>query len=256
MARSLLQSIQDKLGQAPEQAKATGAEQGAGRLLQSKLTGKATGVTAPTTTSDAAQAAIAQTQAGLDTQAQQNQVAASQIAGQQQVQQQQAQQAQTQADLDRAAIEQRFDIEQQNLIRDLSRADRQLDTDKYRANLEQLGFMSALSDKRYIEQLTNEGRQRRFDDGLTFSEGLQEQVFADTQDLFRGDLDFKELLRADEREFAEKMADLNIDHALQIAEHDADAASTRAIYGGLGATVSGATQAYAAYDKDKKQLWQ
>ena len=246
MARSLIESIQGDLGM-KQTAKASEGTQGASRLLRSKLTGKSTGSTAPTTTSDATVAATQQTQAGLNSVQQQGQVAASQIAGQDAQQQLRDQQAMTQADIDRQAIEQSFDIEQENLIRELSRSDRTLDNQRTIANLEQLGFMAALSDKQYIEKLQNYGRMNRFDDDLTFREGLQTQVFADSEDLFRGDLDFRSLLKADSREFAEMMAGININHALDIADHTASTASTRQVIGGVGSSVSAGVSAYGKY---------
>lgn len=247
MARSLIESIQGDLGM-KQTAKASEGTQGASKLLRSKLTGKGTGVSAPTTTSDATVAATQQTQAGLTQVQQQGSVAASQVAGQDAQQQLRDQQAMTQADIDRQAIEQSFDIEQENLIRELSRSDRTLDNQRTIANLEQLGFMAALSDKQYIEKLQNTGRMNRFDDDLTFREGLQSQVFSDSQDLFRGDLDFKSLLKADSREFADMMAGINIDHALDIADHTASTASTRQVIQGVGGVVSGGIDAYGAYE--------
>jgi len=250
MARTLLESIQGDLGM-KQTAKASEGTQGASKLLRSKLTGKSGQSAAPTTTSDAVTAATQQTQAGLNSVQQQGRVSASQVAGQDAHQKLREQQAMTQEQVDRQAVEQSFDIEQENLMKELSRASRTLDNQQTIADLEQLGFMVALSDKEYIEKLQNQGRMQRFDDDITFRGELQNQVFADVQDLFRDDLDFKKLLKADSREFAAEMAELNIDRALMIADHTASTTSSRQMAQGAGSVVQGAAKGYDAYEKSK-----
>jgi hypothetical protein len=99
----------------------------------------------------------------------------------------------------------------------LSQESSQLDAQKQAALYEQLGSDLALQNEKYIADLQNEATRRRLDDKAQADLALQSAVFSDMMDLLESDIEFRKALDADDRVFAEKMAQIDVDAALNIA---------------------------------------
>ena len=108
----------------------------------------------------------------------------------------------------------------------------QLDIKKNQAKLEQAGFLMRLSDDKYTTNLQMNGRRDRLDSEAGFKEALLRTTFADELDLFNNDLEFRALMRADDRAFQERLAKMNIDMAIKLASAENQAAGATQMWTG------------------------
>jgi len=96
----------------------------------------------------------------------------------------------------------------------------QLDTNKNKAQLEQMGFVLRLGDEGYVNNLKREGRRSRLDSKVKFDEALRRSIFEEEQALFDNDLSFKSSLNQSERDFKKQMFEegLSYNQALAISQ--------------------------------------
>lgn len=217
--------------------------------LAAAKSGKAapSGTSAPRASSIGEEQQQAANQVSLQQQVQQGQVQA-------QGMQQAAEQEDLQSKLEGRALDERslevrdqFTRQSEAIIRDFARNSQNLDLNRKKARAEQLGFNLRLGNQKYLDDLEDNGRRARLDDAVRFREEVQRSVFTDEQDLFQNDLQFRALMRADERTFADQMAAMDIDYALQIAETDAKAANQKMMWDGVGSIVQGGILAAGQY---------
>lgn len=123
---------------------------------------------------------------------------------------------------------------QRNILSEYTNGQRQLDLNKDKAKLEQLGFSMRLSNEQYINELQNQAARANLADELQFEEELYRTIFADEEELFRDDLDFRALLAADERAFRDELAQIDINAAIRLAETENKAASEKMGWEALG----------------------
>ena len=132
--------------------------------------------------------------------------------------------------------------------REFSQKGVQLDNRRDRAKAEQLGFDLRLSNDKYITNLESQGRRARLDDAAGFQEELMRSIFGEELDMLNDSLDFRAMMSADEREFNDMMAAIDLDFAMQISKAENKAASNRMIWEGAGTAASGAARAYSSSD--------
>lgn len=217
----------------PQKAGVTDETQKLQTLLRAK-SGKAIS-SGPTLSSN-----LQESQAVDQTNAQLGQVAA-QAGLQQQGLQQQQQQAQQSEQLQSAEIAQgrQFDTMQTRLKTDalLSEFERnkgQLDLNRERANVEQLGTGIRLSDKQYTDNLQREGQKSRLDDEITFKEELLRTQLGDQQEIMEKNLGNKGILEANDREFQKSLAQMGIDDAWSMFRAQQRADQQKAMWTGIG----------------------
>ena len=128
----------------------------------------------------------------------------------------------------------------------------QLNLQRNKAKLEQLGFNLRLSNQQYVDKLKAHGRKARLDSQLSFAEAAAQAVFADEMELFQNDLSFRSLLKASDREFEKELANIDIQTALQIAAADRDAANQRLMWEGVGGLTQSGIDIYSAYKPEAK----
>jgi hypothetical protein len=133
------------------------------------------------------------------------------------------------------------------ILADYERNGQKLDLTRNKARAEQLGFNLRLSNSRYMDDLRDAGRRSRLDNAIAFKDELTRAVFADEQELFVNDLSFRHLMRADDRTFADQMAQMDIDYALQIAETENKQANMQMMWSGIGGLTQAGIQGYGAY---------
>lgn len=111
-----------------------------------------------------------------------------------------------------------------------------LGLDRHRSELEQLMFGMRMQNNKYIDQLKMEGDKQRLNDKALFAESLMASALQDEMTLLKGNLEFRQLMFADDllnkgmlarddREFARRLGELDIETALQVAFADAEARS-------------------------------
>lgn len=246
MQKSLLDTLRQQINTRP-QVEARDTSVAANSLLNVKNTGRA-GTTnrGPQVTSSAEVAANQQTQNTLNQQAQNNQIAASQIGIQQEQQQTQQQQQELSLAQNARQVTEGLAQTESEILGELERDRESINTEQGRLNLEILGASLALQDQEYLYALENQGRNRRLDDDIAFKTELQKAAFENNITLFRDEIEFQQVLSADQREFDEYVAQFNIEDAIENARNAAQANAIR------GATEAVGNIAGALIDKDKK----
>jgi hypothetical protein len=251
MANTLLDTIKQNL-QAPSSGTPNAAPLGINQtaqtqqLLQAK-SGRAVADTGqPRISNIGEQLANRQAQLGQQQLQQQGQTAAANV--QQEEEYRQAQESTQTAALDEQSLEQMDQYTRQNeaILDEYSQGQRQLDLNKDKAKLEQVGFMARLSNQQYIDNLQREGARARLDNDTNFRENLARSVFDDEQDMFKDDLTFRSMINADNRSFADQLQNIDVDYALKMAEAENQAANQRMMWTGVGNVTSGGIQAYAS----------
>lgn len=110
------------------------------------------------------------------------------------------------------------------------------------AQVEQMGFLMRLNSEKYIQKLEIEGRKARLDNEISFRESVQRTIFDEELKLLDESLRFKSLIRATERDFREKTAEVDINFALQIAEAEAAGNNTAMRYQAISGIATASIQ--------------
>lgn len=249
MARTLLQSLQDRMKRdTPEQA-APGQTLAVQRI-QRAGTGKAVDPRGPATSSLQERMAISQGEDRLQ------QIQDQEALQQEQQLQQQAEQTQA-AEQARAGIAQGREQARESarqrmseLQQDLSQGRRQADFQDYAANLEQQGFLARLSNDQYINELTNEGRIKRLDDDLRFREEIKRSALDFASDDLYDRLGFARAADLDDDAFQRSLARIDLDIASRIAQEAAAAQQIQNIYSGATGAVSAGLEFAAQEGED------
>ena len=217
------------------------------QLLQAK-SGKAVGPTAAPGISNIGEKVAAQQAQIAEQQVQQQGMLQGQAIQQQASEQ--AQQAQIQGrQLDERTLDQmdEFTRNHNAILDDYNRGIKQLDLNKDKSKLEQIGFNLRLNNDKYVTDLQREGRRSRLDNEIKFNEELTRTIFADEEDLLRNDLNFRALIGANDRDFREEIGNISISHALDIADTEAKAANSQMMWQGIGAMTSAGIKGYESY---------
>jgi hypothetical protein len=72
-------------------------------------------------------------------------------------------------------------------------------------------------------------------------------IFAEEEKLYRSSLAFKSMLDAEDRSFNEKLSEMDIALAQELAAAETEGLQTAAMYSGLAETAKGGIQAYSSY---------
>jgi len=252
VAKNLFQTVNEQLTKKPAVTPQLGQTEQAQSLLRTKL-GKANTSTgaAPRTSAVGEATAARQTQLGGEQLQQQGQVQAQQI--QQQQTDLQAKEQENVKDIlsKRADLKQNFDLTTENLLQDAERNRQRLDTDEYKAKMEQVGFNIRLGNKQYTDTLEREAANQRLDNDIQFKYAMADQIFKDEQETLEEFLDFQRLIDADERGYQEELSQMDDTYAYQIAELERRNAEKLSKYESFGKGGSAAASAYGNYDSNK-----
>lgn len=142
-----------------------------------------------------------------------------------------------------------FQRTSESILRDFQRSGQQLDFTKQKARMEQLGVNLRLSNQKYMDELQDNGRRARLDNAVRFKEELTKTIFADETELLNNDLSFRALLRADDRQFQDAMAQMDLDYALQLAAAENKQANQQAMWQGIGGLTQAGIAGYGAYSQ-------
>lgn len=233
MARTLRETLQQQLEQ-PPQAPQLGQTEEAQRLLGAK-TGKATGPgTAPRRSAQKERMQQQQTRLAGRQQATKGALAGLGIQEQEQGIQEQQQQQLADIEERRKNIDSVFDRRADEIADQLARGRKELGTQKYVSGMEQVGIVARLENDKYIYNLQAEGRRNRLDSELAFKEAFARDKFSDMASIFRDDIAFKQMMDMDKREFAEQLAHIDINAAIEAARDARKQQQTAMIFQGVG----------------------
>lgn len=193
------------------------------------------------------QQANAQAAAGVQQQLQQQQVGAQKQAGQiQQQDQDQAAKTRTLSEETSKAMDDYLN-QTQSTLDQYVQGTRQLDMNKDKAKLEQMGIVMRMANDNYVSNLQREGARARLNNDAAFNDALNRSVFADEEDLMQNDLQFRSMLNADDRSFNEGLANINLDFAVQMANSNNRAAANQQMWTGIGSLAGAGVKGAATY---------
>lgn len=250
---SLFEQVQKNLAQAaaPQSTMPQGGQTEAIQQLARGASGKA--ISGGPRVEDTAERMQLQ-QAGLAQKALAGEVALQQeqASQQQRAIQEEATLQNTQFDEQAIASKEKSQQQVQSLLNDFVRNQKSLDFNKEKAKMEQLGFHMRLGNDQYVDKLKAEGTKMRLDNEIAFNEALQNSMFSDELDLLKNDLSFRSALSADERQWKEEMANMDLATAQSLADISAMAANSQGYWGGVSGVVSGGTQVASQFIKPAK----
>ena len=225
------------------------------QLLTTKATGRVAGPTAaPKATNIQEQIALNQASLQQKELARSGQEAATQLGMQAEEAQQQYQQATAELDEKQIMAQEQYQREVEAVMRDVARGTRQIDFEKDQAKAEQVGFQLRLSNDKYIQNLRLEAARSRLVSAASFKEQLARTIFAEEEALLRTDLSFRAMLGADDRQFRERMAEINLEEALALANAEAAGDNAVTMWSGISELMKGGIQASAAFGGEKDKV--
>lgn len=254
---SLFQQLQQNLAKLAQPAQAPGQILGQTEALQ-RISQAAAGTAAPTgqagpaRSRQAERAVVDQVKRGqeeLNRQFQMDQLAMGQ---QERAIQEEAAFKNKLLSEDQLVAREKFLDTQKGIIQEYTTGQRQLDLNKDKSKLEQLGFSMRLSNDKYLNDLEKQARLANLSDEIQFEEEMYRSIFADEEELFRNDLEFRSLLNADERTFKDELAQISIDTALDLAKAENRALSERQMWEGLATTAEAGAFAYSKFGGSKE----
>jgi len=248
---TLLDAIKQNAGKvAPAQAPVSGAQ--VGDILQTKATGKAAMDTgAPAASSIQEQQAQQTTSTQVKAVQQQGQAAAAELGAAEASQSASAELADKALDEQGENARSRLLQMTADTIKEYQMGTRTLDQQRDKAKLEQVGFGLRLTNEAYVSNLHREAQKSRLNSDAQFQEELTRSIFADEEELFREDLNFRAMMKADDREFNKQLAEMNISEALRVAAATAQAANATAQWTAAGNLASAGIEGYSDIKKSQ-----
>jgi hypothetical protein len=186
-------------------------------------------------------------------------------------QQQQQTQANSQADQAKEAQKNKAVMAKETLATQteelLAKFEQNMDAlgmERYKSDVNQLLFGMRMQNTKYIDQLKMEGDKLRLNDKATFAEALMASSLQDEMTLLKGNLEFRQLMFADDlmnkgalarddREFARRLQAIDIETALQAAFADNEARSEGMKFEAIAGMVSQIGKAATDYATTKKE---
>lgn len=216
---TLLETLQ-KQGQVPGNAGIIDETQKAKTLFQAKSGVAPASIGGPKSSNLGEQAAVDQTNAGLQPVRQQAQLVGQQLESQQANVAQTADQQRATAEAAKRADSISRNIQTDQLLNDLGRDRATLHQQQNQSKLEQVAFGLAMKDKQYVEQLQNEGTKLRLDNALNFKSAMEDDLMAAQQDALQDAIGNKQVMDMGDREFQQAMGSLSIDQIMKMADLD------------------------------------
>lgn len=249
MAKTILEALQQSTQTgAPNQqlGSMTDETQRAQTLLSAKSGKAGSSSAAPRQSSIAETLAANQGDVASQQLGQQANLQAQQLSQQQEQNKQQLNQGMSQLNEKDLDAQDNYTRQATSILNDLARKGDELDFKKDKAKLEQAGFNMRLSNDQYVKNLKREGEKARLTNANNMKEAIANSVFSNEQDLMKDDITFRNLMKAKDRSYQDDLANINLDFALKMSQASNEGANQRALWSGIGQTVSGGAQAAAA----------
>lgn len=138
-------------------------------------------------------------------------------------------------------------IRTDQILADLERGKSQLNVEKDKARLEQVGANIRLQDKQYVQKLQQEASLARLQDDASFQEALSRTYFGDAQQLLQKQMGNQSILSANDRQFKEATANMDIDTAYAAMREAGRANAQAGMWQGIGNITTAGIGAYGTY---------
>lgn len=247
MALTLADIIRKRLGTAEAPAATPDATQQTAQVLGAKMGKQVSPPTGP------AQTNIAEQQTAQVGQQQLQQIAGEgQLKSEQQTQQGLEQQqsfdiARQEMDQKRTALAQQARQQMGRLEQEHQQALGQLDVNRQKSAVEQAGFLSRLSNDKYITALQSAAEKQRLTNGAAIKQKLMQDAFSDELSMMKDNTAFQRVLDSDQRTFEKHLAEMDINSALAILNANLSASSQAMMAQGFGNVVSAGIEGWAKY---------
>lgn len=254
MSNTLLETLSKQM-KAPQAAAPVEQTQQAQGLLRAKLSGKDTGGglggSGPRRSNIAEQAVAQDTSSQLAQKQQEGrfQGMALEQAGQEQEQQRTDQFLNIQENLENTRAD--FARQAADIMGELERAGKKLDSSKDAAKLEQLGFLLRFQDQQYVTELENQGRLQNLHNDINFKDALYKEVMGENIELFQNNSQFQKFMNADRRTFEMQLAQIDINYAMQVAHQAMKSSQEQAIFGTAGNILTAGLTFAEKYENNK-----
>jgi len=140
-------------------------------------------------------------------------------------------------------------IETDNLFADFENNNKELASRRDGAELEQLGFLLAMNDKAYLDELDRVGRERSLRNEVSFREELGRVVWGEQLSQQLAKMQFESGFNAQGRDDSKLLASINIDAAMALARAAIEDGNRQAIAQGAVDTGKEGLDAWAKYEK-------
>lgn len=254
MAKSLLETLKTSEAKGPQIGMGPQQEQ-----AQKVLTTKATGLAAqpgagPAASSQAAKLGLQAGQQQMEKQALTGRLQDVEVLERAKSQEAGAQRQESQFKHGIKKMKRQFQMQANNMLEDIARQREQLSEEDFKNKMENASQQLRLSNRQYIDSLERAGRESRLTDKLEADEAYARTALGNSLDFLKDDLAYKKFMGADDRAFSEEMANMDINHAMQMAEQSIKAEQEANKYQAIGGMFSAGIQAYGAYKggQDKK----
>lgn len=131
------------------------------------------------------------------------------------------------------------------MLGDLERGTKQLNTEKAQVELEQVGFNLRQANERYIFNLQMEGTRNRLDHQIAFDEALQASIFGANYDIALHNSAAAIDMNAEQNEFLIQLGKMDISTAVALSEDKARQAQTAAIGTGMASAAEAGGKYYS-----------
>lgn len=245
---------------AGDQAKTALQQQG----LQTAIQGAAANVQRQGLEQDIAQQGAAQQQAfdlqrqGMTAEANRN---LGTLAGQEQMQtveldaakQRKLRSINSQAESQLRALAAQGRMDADDIFADFKRSNQELEFRQDAAQLEQLGTLLALQDRKYIDELNRIGEKRKLYDRSNWEKEKARVIYGETLDSLMRDLNFQRGEDVSNRDYQRQLAQIDIDTAISMAEAAMRDEATRAMWeAGISAASAAAGTDWSKFASEYK----
>jgi hypothetical protein len=122
-----------------------------------------------------------------------------------------------------------------------------LDMKRQTAAVEQLGQNLRLQDKKYVQELQQQGNMARLSTDADFKKELARSIMGKNTELLEKQLQNRNILDVSDDEFKRSMARMDISTAWDMFKNDLATQKQRELYSGAGAVTTAGVGAYGTY---------
>lgn len=169
----------------------------------------------------------------------QNQIAQANLAQQSSAQNQQAGIQQGQIAQTNKANTIQTQLQTNSILQQFEQGKGQLKLDENTAAANQIATNLRLQNQQYVDQLNNAAAKDRIDSGNNFKVALEQSIMGDNTQLLKQKLGNQSILDVNNTDFNRALADMDAGFAEQLLSNQLAGQKQAAIYGGVGAIVTG-----------------
>lgn len=153
-------------------------------------------------------------------------------------------------------MKQNFQQKAESLVSEYLQNMKKIETQRDQAKMEVASFLLRLSNDKYLNNLKVHGTKARLENNLKFNEELQRSIWSDEIELLNSDLNFKSLLRVDERQFERDIANMDLNTAIALATTASDTENYKRIASGMGDVVKTGAENFDTLSAPVKNWWE